>query len=340
MDAPATIAGPAVPAAPGRAPTARRAGPMIRVALHVLVPLAVAVLVYWQVRDMDLRQVVALARGADTRLLALGVGAAGAAVLTMGFYDVLCFAPALTGPRRWRLGAMIFAWTNFLTLGPLGGPALRLHFYRKAGLTAAQVAGGVARQYIGFGAGVGAWLAMALLPLGDGAPALAARVAGALALAPLGALIAARLAFRHRRVAAHRAGARTMALLGLVGAVDWGFTLVCFLCTAGAAGISLPASEQLRALMLGHFAGILSFVPGGVGAADATWLHFMERGGVKAEAAGAAVLLFRLAFYVLPWVGALLALKLLFAGRSVRAALGARASGAGVESRPGTPGQK
>ena len=47
-------------------------------------------------------------------------------VAVMGWYDVIAFRHTrATALERWRYGAVAFAWSNFLTLGPLAGPAIR-----------------------------------------------------------------------------------------------------------------------------------------------------------------------------------------------------------------------
>src|SRR5438128_1498206 len=54
-------------------------------------------------------------------------------IAVMGLYDVIAFRHTRArGAERWRYGAVAFAWSNFLTLGPLAGPAIRLWLYRPA----------------------------------------------------------------------------------------------------------------------------------------------------------------------------------------------------------------
>ena len=49
----------------------------------------------------------------------------------MGLYDVMAFRHTRTRAiERWQFGAVAFCWSNFLTLGPLAGPAIRFWLYR------------------------------------------------------------------------------------------------------------------------------------------------------------------------------------------------------------------
>ena len=44
-------------------------------------------------------------------------------IAVMGLYDVIAFRHTRASrSERWRFGAVAFAWSNFLTLGPLAGP--------------------------------------------------------------------------------------------------------------------------------------------------------------------------------------------------------------------------
>ena len=75
------------------------------------------------------------ARGASRARLRgwvmLACALTGLNVAVMGLYDVVAFRHTRARPlERWRYGAVAFAWSNFLTLGPLAGPAIRLWLYR------------------------------------------------------------------------------------------------------------------------------------------------------------------------------------------------------------------
>ena len=84
----------------------------------------------------------------------------------MGLYDVIAFEHTRSRWfERWRYGAVSFAWSNFLTLGPLAGPAIRFWLYRPAVDKPADLEGGVVSIATAFTAGLGGWaLAAWLLP--------------------------------------------------------------------------------------------------------------------------------------------------------------------------------
>ena len=129
--------------------------------------LAVAILalagrsVIQQIDYLSVREVVRAARPVWAGLaLMLTVGA----LAVMGLYDVICFrrtpVPRL---RRWGRGMAAFAWSNFLTLGPLAGPAMRFWLYRPAVEQLSDLHGGVIAVAVAFSSGLAAWTTAALV---------------------------------------------------------------------------------------------------------------------------------------------------------------------------------
>lgn len=289
----------------------RRVGRVLRIVL----PLGVAWLVWHELHALNYGEIRADAVRADRRLLGLGVVTTFATLAIMGLYDVIAFDDHAKLPkwRRWCAGALIFAWTNFLTLGPVGGPALRFLVYRRAGVTPAEMVRSLARMYVGVFAGLGAWLAV-VLPSWEwlgfwmraGAAAVLAPTASAAALAVLGRL---------HRLTASPGSARRAAVLGFIGFLDWGFVALTFVLAARSLGVDVPDGHMVRTLLVGHAAGIASMIPGGLGSADAVWLAMLTHAGVGSATAGAVIVLFRLVFYVLPWALSLLVLYVLLARR-------------------------
>src|SRR5437868_4962825 len=85
-------------------------------------------------------------------------------IAVMGLYDVIAFRRTRTRwLERWRYGSVAFAWSNFLTLGPLAGPAIRLWLYRPAVDQPSDLQGGVVSIAIAFMAGLAGWMAAALV---------------------------------------------------------------------------------------------------------------------------------------------------------------------------------
>lgn len=310
------------PSQPDRARPGRR-GPLRRwglVALRLLVPVVVIWLVWGELTGLDWPQVRAEMADANFLLLVTASVVVAANVAAMGLYDAVSFpgTPRLGFNKRWGLGALCFAWSNFLTIGPIGGPALRFLVYGRRGLSAAQVARGLGAQYMGFAGGLIGWLCASLLPV-SGLAGLAIRAAFALTLA-IGLTIVIRLIVlrilerrakgrhQHAEPAEPAGGAieqfrRTRpAALGVVGFLDWGLSLLAFSMVAWAVGMPLAASTAAKTFLGGHLVGMISMLPGGLGSADASWLYGLTESGFEPDVAAAGILLFRVVFYLLPWV--------------------------------------
>jgi phosphatidylglycerol lysyltransferase len=271
-----------------------------------------------ELTGVDLRETRETLLEVDSDWLLLGFAGALVAVAAMGLYDVASFpsTPQLSRPRRWSLGMLIFAWTNFLTLGPIGGPALRLYLYRKRGLEAGQVVRGLARSYAGMVGGLLAWLLASAAPLGMGWSGLIPRIVLAVLLAPLLSVLAGRIVQRFKPVGPFMPRTRIYMALGLIGALDWTAGLAVFVITGRALGIDLPLTDQVQIMFAGLTVGFISMMPGGLGPADAVWLKLLSDAGVPASAAAAHIVLFRLTLYIAPWLCSLVGLYIRFAGKT------------------------
>lgn len=285
---------------------ARRAR-LIRIATWVLrigLPIGVLFVAWNEISRIDAHRTGELLRASDWHYFVASIAAAFVSIMAMGAYDAFAFpsAPALRAVRRWGWATMIFAWSNFLTLGPLGGPAARLYLYRRAGMTVPDVLRGIVRLYIAFFAGLTAWIAAVFAPIGGGGVGgLLVRAGIAALLAPGLALLAARTLYVLRPKLSGPWPARRVVMLGMVGVIDWGAALASFALAARALGQSTDLDYLAKTLYLGQLVGMASMLPGGMGSADAVWLNMLERAGSSAESAAAHVLLFRLSFYLAPW---------------------------------------
>jgi phosphatidylglycerol lysyltransferase len=292
-----------------------------RIALQIAVLCGIGWLVWHELKAIDLRTAAARLHGASRRDVALAIGAAVLALAMMGLYDVAAFpaSPTLRARRRWILGVLFFSWTNFLTLGPIGGPALRLFVYRRHGLGAPDIVRGMLRIYAGNFAGIASWVVAAVLPLGDTTGASAGRVGAALLCAPALGVLIGRLARRFRSVSGADLSDLRAAGLGVLGAADWGVAISVFVFCGRATeqGGAFPSvSELMRTMTFGHAVGFVSMIPGGLGSADAVWLKMLTTYGAGPNEATAHILLFRLVYYLMPWTGSLLVLYARFSGAS------------------------
>jgi len=109
--------------------------------LRGLSPLLVLVVVAWlgwrEMKEIDLVAVRGLLRETGGDLILAMIAITSLNLALFGFYDVVALGPLSRGPSlgaRWMVGMVSFAWSNFLTVGPLAGPALRLWLYRPLGV--------------------------------------------------------------------------------------------------------------------------------------------------------------------------------------------------------------
>jgi phosphatidylglycerol lysyltransferase len=306
----------------------------LRPALRIGIPAIVILLVWRELHALDLHRVREVLSASDPTWLIAGIAAAFAAVSVMGLYDAVAFPRGKAGRlgfwRRWSLGAVLFGWTSFVSMGPLGGPAIRLIAYRRFGLTGPEVARGFVGHYLGSTAGLAGWLLAAWLPLG--ASAALTRLGLALAASIVIPTVCGRLVVRLLR--RHRYGAELhripFARLGLVSFFDWGLTLLSFWLLARAVGVTLEPVGAARTVFSGQFAGLLSMIPGGLGSADAVWFKGFDLLEVPHAAAAAAIISFRGGFYLAPWVASVVAIYAFAAGESKRLQLWQRRLVAGV----------
>ena len=272
----------------------------------------------WQeLQQVDLQQVAGAVRqtGADLVLALLAATALNLAIL--GLYDVVALGALSQPPRlteRWSIGVLSFAWSNFLTVGPLAGPALRLWLYRPLGVEGRRSRSALTSILSAFSLGLLAWCVAVTLPLPGRIDFFSTRVGvGALLAASAAALLrgASRLPFAPPTV---RRWEGNPATLAAVAATDWLLAWIVFhLALRGLAGPVDPR-VSLSAFFIGQLVGLASFVPGGLGTADAFWLLVLGNKLGGHDRVLGALLVYRIFYYVLPWAVATLVL----AGRLVR----------------------
>ena len=291
-------------------------------ALRVILPAAVIWLVWRELKTLDWVGAKAILQSSDTSLIAAALGATTIALAIMGFYDLLAFrsTPALGSLKRWRIGVLIFSWTNFLTLGPIAGPVLRLWLYRRGGMTSEAIGAGLARLYVGVFSGLAGWILASLAPIGSGASAIVWLVALTLAVSICLTILVGKTLQLKGPLARSPTPWPRLAALGVVGVLDWAGVLAVFTLTGQAVGGSLDILSSARTLFLGQAAGIASMIPGGLGSADAVWLKLLAHAGASPEQAAAHILLFRIIFYLTPWAVAMVMMYTLFAVRWKHAA--------------------
>jgi phosphatidylglycerol lysyltransferase len=270
--------------------------------------LGVVVDLTWQaLRDVHPRVVVGALREMDAWWLAAALAVTLVNIGVMGCYDLVAFAHTRARAlHRWRYGAIAFAWSNFLTLGPFAGPAIRFWLYRGDVDHGSDLETGILSVTIAFASGLAGWTAAAaVVPPAGSVPHAVVLAVLAWGIAYAATLTARRAALRFERFNDLDAG--PLAALGpsLVGWLDWGLASVAFVACLRATGHPVPTLSSIRAFFFGQAIGLASLIPGGFGSSDVFWIaHLALPAGVGA----AALVAYRLIYYILPWAAASLVL--------------------------------
>lgn len=279
--------------------------------------LVVLVVAAWgELRRIDLGAVRGLLRATDPGILALLIAATGANLAVAGLYDVVALGPKALPPGRgvrWSQGTIAFAWSNFLTIGPLAGPALRLWLYRPWGVEPHRARAAIGSILIAFSLGLISWCGATVLPLPGSIDSVPSRALVAIALAA-----ACGAAWASGRLPILRGlrpeGRGAVRRLMTVAIVDWFLAWGVFHLAVSAAGVAAGTGLSLRVFFVGQLVGLASLVPGGFGSADLYWGFRLTQivGGHDPVTAG--LVLYRTAYYLVPFLAA----STVLAGRVLR----------------------
>jgi len=317
---------PAQPASPVQEPkesiSKARWWRVTKILLQIGIPALVIWLVAHEFHSLNINEVRHVVARADRGLMVMGSATALLAVCVMGFYDAIAFPRGASGTlsffKRWALGAVLFGWTNFLSMGPIGGPAMRIFAYRKSGLNAPEITRGFIGHYIGSFSGLLGWLIAVWIPGLDGSTGYAARVV--IALVASFTISMAVGSFAIRLIRRHSVGSELvgvpLAWLGVVSFVECGLTMLSFSLLTRSIGVSIDTVSAGRTVFTGQAAGILSMIPGGIGSADAVWFHAYKLLSIPHESAAAGILLFRAGYYLVPWSVSFVAIYIVVAKNS------------------------
>lgn len=296
--------------APG--PT-RRALPSLLPALRAVWPwlvIAILAIVGWrELKAVDLAQVRALVRATDPSLVAAILLVTAANLALAGLYDVVAFgreAPP-TRAQRWSIGAVSFAWSNMVTIGPLAGPALRVWLYAPLGVSLDRARRGLTTIIVAFGGALAVWCVAVLLPLPAPLAGPGLRVLVAAVLAAGVAAAAARVPFlwKDEDLPARR---RKALALAAVGVGDWLLAWVVFHLAVASQIANVAPGGSMRSFFLGQLAGLASLVPGGYGFADLIWGRALNVVSGRTDRVAAAIILYRALYYFVPFAFASLVL--------------------------------
>ena len=295
---------------------------------------AVVTALSWNaLRGIHIHEVRATLRALDDRWLAMAAAVTLANIAIMGLYDVVAFRHTRTrAAERWRYGSVAFCWSNFLTLGPLAGPAIRLWLYRGSVTDLSELHAGIVSVVIAFTSGLAGWALAALLVARIGGGPI---VLGAVALVSVlvGAWAGRAIAQRIDRFAGPEAGVVRTVELAFIGWLDWLFAMAVFLACLEATGTAHTSLGLAESFFFGQVIGLASLIPGGFGSSDAFWIARLP---FNQNTTAAALAAYRFIYYIGPWFTASMLLLSWATRRSAtrtalaRRVIGALVGGAGV----------
>lgn len=260
---------------------------------------AIVLALSWHtLRGLHTREVRVILRTLATGPLVIAALITGLNIAIMGLYDVLAFADTRArAVQRWKFGAVAFCWSNFFTLGPLAGPAIRLWLYRRSVTELSELHAGIVSVVIAFTSGLIGWTAAALLLARTGG-GVAVLAAAALAFVVITAWCGRAIARRTDRFEGQLAETGRTFQMAVVGWLDWLLAVIVFIACLQATGRPAPVAELAAGFFAGQVIGLASLVPGGFGSSDAFWIARLPFDqNVTAAALGA----FRFIYYAAPW---------------------------------------
>ena len=276
--------------------------------LRPIWPWIIVALVGWigwsELRQIDLIKVRAILQDTPPSLTLILLGLTALNLALAGLYDVTALGPLERPPRpaaRWRVGVVTFAWSNFLTLGPLAGPAMRLWLYRPLGVEGKRSRSALGAIITAFAMGLVSWCLASLVPLPRGVPPFASR----LMLGGLGIGLTAGMLRILRRLpflpASFRQWEAGTFALAAVAAADWLLAWMVFhVCVFGLDGWA-QADLSLKRFFVGQLVGLASLIPAGLGSADAYWVLTLGGSFTAHDRIVASLILYRTVYYLLPW---------------------------------------
>jgi len=296
---------------------ARRLLPFLRTAWPWLLLVALAAIGWRELKQVDLVEVRRLLGATDPQLVLSLLAVTAVNLAVAGWYDVAALGPRSLSPptaSRWGVGVVSFAWSNFLAVGPLAGPALRLWLYRPMQVDSVRARRGLAAIVASFAGGLGVWCVAVAIPLPGSVEGPGIRIALAFAMGITlaavwhsGVIPGSRPADPERRFSAF--------VLVVVALVDWLLAWAVFHMAVDGTYGDVTAGRSLQVFFFGQLVGLASFVPGGLGSADLFWGIRLSGIAGGHDRVVAALLLYRLVYYVLPFLVATVVL----AGHLVRA---------------------
>ena len=297
-------------------------GGRIKVFLPYVVTVALfvagAFALYHLLRPVDFQDVAAQVRATPPYVIALALLCTAGGYLSLVGYDwsaLRYLDKKLPLPVVFMGGFLGYALGNTIGAGPVTGGAVRYRIYSALGLSAFDIAGiavfgslafGLGTMLIGFGAlvyhpqALGALISLDPATIRWGAVAVVTLALTLLVMVPL----------RKREFVLRGVSLRPPSLGIMLGQLV--FTAIDILLAGITLYLLLPESDLgfatfMAVFAAALFAGVLSHVPGGIGVFEAVIIAALPA-TVPLEQAAAGLLLYRLIYFLIPFVAALILL--------------------------------
>jgi phosphatidylglycerol lysyltransferase len=272
-----------------------------------------------ELQSYRFRDIIAGLRSLSRGSVALAVLCTALNYLVLTGYDALAlrYVQRTLSYGKVALASFIgYAFSNNVGVSLLAGSAVRFRLYSLWGLSTLEIAKVVAFYSVTFWVGLlgvgGAAFVLKPMPLPAGfhLPCATTLPLGLLLLALLGGYLAASGTLRRpltiRQAEIQLPSLGTACTQTLLSVLDWVLAAaVLYVLLPAGAGLTFPGF--LGVFLLGQFAGVASHVPGGLGVFEGILLALLP-GQVPAGSLFAALIAYRVIYYVLPLVCAALLL--------------------------------
>lgn len=281
-----------------------------------------AILLRKELRSLNYREISAAVTSVPWRSIALAIAGTALCYVVLPLYDVLGLRYArhpLPLGKSYLTSFLAYAFSQSLGFAAVTGGAVRVRFWSTEGLTTPEIARAAAFSALGFWIGVFtvSGVALAFVPLHIASlasfPPGALRPLGVLLLTVVIAYVVA-AAVRKKPIVIRgwelpMPGARLASAQLAVALVDWTLAAwVAWILLPNVPGLTFPMFVGF--FVLAQATGVLSHVPGGIGVFD-TLMVLLLGPWLPANHVLASLVVYRVVYYLLPFVAASLTLSFL-----------------------------
>lgn len=289
--------------------------------VRLLIPVAVIAFVYFQsegeLRKLNFSRILFDIRSMPSwdivQILALSL----VAVSVMSTYDFLICRHFRLNVTKWaafRYGWISNTFNNFLGFAGFTGAGVRALLYRNSGITLGQITPAIVflSPTMVTGLSVLGWAGIVgILPIGSMLTEhrwLIYAVWGMALYLPIFLVMQRSKLFAkyfHKEGQGTRLPWTIISSSVMASVLEWFFAGLTFWLICSKFLHGMPLGQALAIYSVAAIAGIVSFAPGGIGAFDITALLGLQLAGVKPETALATIVLFRVFYFIIPWLMAL-----------------------------------